>query len=144
MVEKILAPHEHLRADWPVQGTSGYDYLNLSLGVLVDPSGEAAFTETYGAFAGASDKFEEIARLCKLRIMDNEMSSELNALAGQRIQVNKSAALGVECVFAVEARVQETRGACNSAVFPERTSASYETSRRRRKRQRRISYASLT
>ena len=41
---------------------------------------EAAFTETYGAFAGASDEFEEIARLCKLRIMDNEMASELNAL----------------------------------------------------------------
>ncbi len=80
VVEKILAPHEHLRADWPVQGTTGYDYLNLSLGVLVDPSAEAAFTEIYGAFAGASDKFEEIARLCKLRIMDNEMASELNAL----------------------------------------------------------------
>ena len=80
VVEKILAPHEQLRADWPVEGTTGYDYLNLSLGVLVDPSAEAAFTETYGAFAGASDEFEEIARLCKLRIMDNEMASELNAL----------------------------------------------------------------
>ena len=30
---------------------------------------------------------------------------------------NKSAPLGVECVFAVEARVQETRGACHSPVF---------------------------
>jgi (1->4)-alpha-D-glucan 1-alpha-D-glucosylmutase len=80
VVEKILAPHEQLRADWPVEGTTGYDYLNLALGVLVDPSAEAAFTETYGAFAGASDEFEEIARICKLRIMDNEMASELNAL----------------------------------------------------------------
>ena len=80
VVEKILAPHEQLRADWPVEGTTGYDYLNLALGLLVDPSAEAAFTETYGAFAGASDEFEEIARLCKLRIMDNEMASELNAL----------------------------------------------------------------
>ena len=80
VVEKILAPHEQLCADWPVEGTTGYDYLNLSLGVLVDPSAEAAFTELYGAFAGASDEFEEIARLCKLRIMDNEMASELSAL----------------------------------------------------------------
>ena len=56
VVEKILAQHEHLRADWPVHGTTGYDYLNLSLGVLVDPSAEAAFAETYGAFAGASDR----------------------------------------------------------------------------------------
>ncbi len=52
VVEKILAPHEQLRADWPVEGTTGYDYLNLSLGLLVDPSAEAAFTETYRAFAG--------------------------------------------------------------------------------------------
>ena len=28
VVEKILAQHEHLRADWPVHGTTGYDYLN--------------------------------------------------------------------------------------------------------------------
>ena len=47
VVEKILAPHEQLCADWPVEGTTGYDYLNLSLGVLVDPSAEAAFTEIY-------------------------------------------------------------------------------------------------
>ena len=80
VVEKILAPHEQLCAEWPVEGTTGYDYLNLSLGVLMDPSAEAAFTEIYGAFAGASDEFEEIVRLCKLRIMDNEMASELNAL----------------------------------------------------------------
>ena len=80
VVEKILAPHEHLRADWPVEGTTGYDYLNLSMGLLVDSSAEGAFTETYSAFAGVSDEFEEIARLCKLRIMDNEMASELNAL----------------------------------------------------------------
>ena len=29
VVEKILAPHEQLCADWPVEGTTGYDYLNL-------------------------------------------------------------------------------------------------------------------
>ncbi len=80
VVEKILAPHEQLRADWPVEGTTGYDYLNLSLGLIVDPSAESAFAEIYSAFAGVSDEFENIARLCKLRIMDNEMASELNAL----------------------------------------------------------------
>ena len=80
VVEKILAPHEQLRADWAVEGTTGYDYLNWSLGLLVDPSAEGAFTETYSAFAGVSDEYGEIARVCKLRIMDNEMASELNAL----------------------------------------------------------------
>ncbi len=65
VVEKILAPHERLRGDWPVEGTTGYDYLNLSLGLLVDPSAEAAFSETYRAFAGVGEVFEEIALASK-------------------------------------------------------------------------------
>src|SRR5208337_5423249 len=80
VVEKILAPHERLRADWPVEGTTGYDYLNLSLGLFVNQSAEAAFSETYRVFAGADDSFEEIALASKLKIMDNEMASELGAL----------------------------------------------------------------
>ena len=80
VVEKILAPHESLRADWPVEGTTGYDYANLSLGVLVDPKAEHAFTQIYRAFTGLNQDFESVARDCKLRIMENEMASELSAL----------------------------------------------------------------
>src|SRR5204863_6498729 len=36
VVEKILASHEHLRADWPVHGTTGYDFVNLVNGLFVD------------------------------------------------------------------------------------------------------------
>ncbi len=50
IVEKIFASHESLRADWPVEGTTGYDYANLSLGVLVDPETEPAFRQTYRSF----------------------------------------------------------------------------------------------
>jgi (1->4)-alpha-D-glucan 1-alpha-D-glucosylmutase len=81
VVEKILAVHEALPADWPIEGTTGYDYLNLSLGLLVDPAAKAALDETYRNFAGAADDFEMVARTCKLRIMDNEMASECGALS---------------------------------------------------------------
>ena len=81
VVEKILAAHEALRPDWPIEGTTGYDYLNLSLGLLIDPAAEATFDETYRAFIGVAEDFETIARQCKLRIMENEMASELNALS---------------------------------------------------------------
>ena len=80
VVEKILASHESLRADWPIEGTTGYDYVNLSLGVLLDPSSEHAFTRVYRTFAGFDQDFETAARDGKLRIMENEMASELNAL----------------------------------------------------------------
>jgi (1->4)-alpha-D-glucan 1-alpha-D-glucosylmutase len=81
VVEKILARHEALREDWPVEGTTGYEFANLVLGLLVDSSGEEGFTQTYADFAGEHRAFDEIVRDCKLRIMLNEMVSELNVLA---------------------------------------------------------------
>ncbi|HLN24469.1 MAG TPA: alpha-amylase family glycosyl hydrolase [Patescibacteria group bacterium] len=39
LVEKILARHERLRDDWPVDGTTGYDVANLLTGVFVDAAG---------------------------------------------------------------------------------------------------------
>ena len=87
VVEKILAPHESLRADWPVEGTTGYDYTNLALGVLVDPGSEAAFTQAYFDLAGEDQDFAAVARDGKLRIMENEMASELNALGRRAAQL---------------------------------------------------------
>jgi len=69
VVEKILTPHERLRADWPVDGTTGYDFLNQVLGVLIDGSAAGALTDCYVEFTGERRSFAEIARLCKLHIM---------------------------------------------------------------------------
>jgi (1->4)-alpha-D-glucan 1-alpha-D-glucosylmutase len=87
VVEKILAPHEALRADWPVEGTTGYDYTNLALGVLVEPGSEQAFTQAYDDLAGEDQDFATVARDGKLRIMENEMASELNALGRRAAQL---------------------------------------------------------
>src|SRR5262249_48302311 len=46
-VEKILEPGERLR-DWPVEGTTGYDFLNDVQALFVDPSGEATLTDLAG------------------------------------------------------------------------------------------------
>ena len=81
VVEKILARHEALREDWPVEGTTGYEFANLVLGLLVDPSGEEGFTHAYAVFTGERHDFAEIVHDCKIRIMLNEMASELNVLA---------------------------------------------------------------
>jgi (1->4)-alpha-D-glucan 1-alpha-D-glucosylmutase len=81
VVEKILARHESLREDWPVAGTTGYEFAGLVLGLLVDPAGEQGFTRAYAEFAGQAEPFTEIVRQSKLRIMENEMASELTVLA---------------------------------------------------------------
>ncbi len=80
VIEKILAGHEQLREDWPVEGTTGYDFTNLVLAAMIDPSAEQSFTDTYRGFTGLSTPFEQIVRDCKIRIMENEMASELNVL----------------------------------------------------------------
>ncbi len=81
VAEKILSAHESLPADWAVNGTTGYDFLNELTALLIDPAAEAAFTDFYALFTGETRAFAEIARLCKLYIMDNEMSGELHVLA---------------------------------------------------------------
>lgn len=81
VVEKILSSHETLREDWPIDGTTGYDYLNQLLSILIDPSAEGAFTRTYHDFTAERRAFSDIVRLCKLHIMENEMASELNMRA---------------------------------------------------------------
>jgi len=81
VAEKILAAHETLREDWQVDGTTGYDFLNQLTALLIDPSAEAAFTDCYRHFTGEQCTYAQIGRVCKLHIMDNEMSGELNVLA---------------------------------------------------------------
>src|SRR5690606_29542305 len=39
VVEKILAAHERLREDWPIAGTTGYEFLNRVNGLFLDPAG---------------------------------------------------------------------------------------------------------
>jgi (1->4)-alpha-D-glucan 1-alpha-D-glucosylmutase len=87
VVEKILSRHESLRNEWPVDGTTGYEFANLVLGLLIDPAGEESFTQTYVEFTGERKNFREVVRECKLRTMRNEMESELNSLAREAARV---------------------------------------------------------
>jgi (1->4)-alpha-D-glucan 1-alpha-D-glucosylmutase len=60
-VEKILEPGEQLR-DWPVEGTTGYEFANDSTALFVDPDAE----ETIDAAYGETRSFEEVAGETKL------------------------------------------------------------------------------
>ncbi len=64
-VEKILEPGEQLR-DWPVEGTTGYEFLNDSTALFVDPAAEESLTTLYERFSGETRGFEEIAAEAKL------------------------------------------------------------------------------
>ena len=76
--------------DWEVDGTTGYEFANLLTGLLIDPAGEAGLTRAYSDFTGETRPFATIVRELKLRIMENEMASELNVLAREAGRVARS------------------------------------------------------
>ncbi len=82
-VEKILARHEPLRRDWPVAGTTGYEFANLVCGLFVMAEAEAAMTATYARFIGAAMDFDAQVVAAKKRIIDQYMAAELRVLAGR-------------------------------------------------------------
>jgi (1->4)-alpha-D-glucan 1-alpha-D-glucosylmutase len=92
VVEKILQAGERLPAEWPVDGTTGYDFLNLCGGLFVDPAGEGTLSGIYAAVlgargagdprgAGAGLDWPEIARACKLQALAELLAAEVNRLA---------------------------------------------------------------
>ncbi len=80
IVEKILARYEKL-PDWPIAGSTGYDFVNQVLELFVDPGGEAAMTRIYSRFANPDESFDDILYACKKRIMQVNLASEINVLA---------------------------------------------------------------
>ena len=68
-LEKILAPHEPLRGDWPVEGTTGYEVGAQLTRTLMPAQAEPLVTAAYEAFVGAVDDPREEAYRCKLRLM---------------------------------------------------------------------------
>jgi (1->4)-alpha-D-glucan 1-alpha-D-glucosylmutase len=83
VVEKILAVHERVRRDWPVAGTTGYDFGNQVLGLLVDRAAEPAFDRLYAEIIGHQADFEAKVHAAKRQIMAELITSELNVLASE-------------------------------------------------------------
>ena len=83
VVEKILAQHESLPADWPIAGTTGYDYLNTVNALFVNTAAEAQLSRCYERLIGALPDFHEIAYSGRKLAMEQELASELRVLANE-------------------------------------------------------------
>jgi (1->4)-alpha-D-glucan 1-alpha-D-glucosylmutase len=80
VVEKILARYETL-PDWPIDGSTGYDFVNQVLGLFVDADGEPAMTRLYTRLTGRDANFDTVLDAAKRRIMTVNLASEMNVLA---------------------------------------------------------------
>ena len=89
-VEKILADGETLPAGWPVEGTTGYRFMNDAMGVLLNPEGEQALLRTYRRFVPDAQAFEDAVYRSKKLIIGTKLSSELSRLAYEIDRISES------------------------------------------------------
>ena len=80
VAEKILSTGEKLPADWPIDGTVGYEYLNALNGLFVRPDAFDAIDAIYREFTGDRDTYAEALHDSKIYIETALLASELNNL----------------------------------------------------------------
>ncbi|MHB8875702.1 MAG: malto-oligosyltrehalose synthase [Myxococcaceae bacterium] len=90
VVEKILASHEHLPEDWPVHGTTGYDFGNLVHGLLVRPEAEGPLDRCYWRFIGHEARFDDLVYEAKKLIAHNSLAGELQVLANRLDRISEA------------------------------------------------------
>jgi (1->4)-alpha-D-glucan 1-alpha-D-glucosylmutase len=88
--EKILEPGEFLRENWPIEGTSGYDFMNVCNNLLVQGSGLKELTTIYGDFTREPIDFEEVAHEKKLGVEQAALGSDVNRLTSLFVEICES------------------------------------------------------
>jgi (1->4)-alpha-D-glucan 1-alpha-D-glucosylmutase len=88
--EKILEPGEWLRQDWPIEGTSGYDFLNIAMGVLVNRDGLKKLGQHYTAFTGDDCDFPAVAHDKKIAVEMEALGSDVNRLTTLFVDICES------------------------------------------------------
>ena len=81
VAEKILTGKESLRKNWPIDGTTGYEFGSLVNGLFVDKSAAVTMERIYRSFTGITTDFADVIYLCKKLILKVVLASELNVLA---------------------------------------------------------------
>jgi (1->4)-alpha-D-glucan 1-alpha-D-glucosylmutase len=83
IVEKILGAGETLPSDWPVHGTTGYDFITLLNGLFINGANASRIDEAYSKFTGNRVPYDELVYEKKKLIMGLSMASEINVLGYQ-------------------------------------------------------------
>ena len=89
VVEKILDLDEELPNGWPVQGTTGYDFLNHANGVFCRTDNARVFQRLYAGFTGFKTPYEELVYEKKKLIIEKHMAGDVDNLV---LLIQKAAA----------------------------------------------------
>jgi len=81
VVEKILDPEEELPSLWPIQGTTGYEFLNYLTGIFCKTSNKKALDRIYTRFTGLQSSYEDLVAEKKRLIIGRHMAGDVDSLA---------------------------------------------------------------
>ncbi len=81
LVEKILDLEEELPSLWPVQGTTGYEFLNYVNGLFCKREHEKEFNRIYTHFTTLNTPYEELVCEKKRLILGKHMAGDVDNLA---------------------------------------------------------------
>ena len=81
VAEKILEMGEQIPRVWPIQGTTGYDFLNYVNGIFCQKNSERQFTRLYSRFTNLKMSLEELVYDRKKLILEKDMAGDVDNIA---------------------------------------------------------------
>ena len=81
VVEKILSFDEELPGQWPIAGTTGYEFLNFVSGMFCARQHRRRFSQIYGRFTGMEESCAEVISDKKRLIIGKYMAGDIEGLA---------------------------------------------------------------
>jgi (1->4)-alpha-D-glucan 1-alpha-D-glucosylmutase len=81
IVEKILGADEPLRVDWDIDGTTGYEFMDLVGASLHHPAGAAPLAALWAGVTGDATDFETEVRAARKQLMAHHFVGEFDAAA---------------------------------------------------------------
>ena len=106
VVEKILAPGETLPADWPVEGTTGYEFMTTLEDVFIDPAGYARLESHYRGGRDGPD-FHAVAYASKRAVLRNALNADVRRVAPMLASLAKQAKWPAKSIAAYAGAIVE-------------------------------------
>ncbi len=114
VVEKILKLNESLPSEWPVQGTTGYDFMNYANELFVNGASEPSFTRLYAGFTGESLDYEDLLYEKKKLLINRHLTGDLDNLTYVLKKISITTRAGIDLTWIGLKRALEEM----AALFP--------------------------
>lgn len=80
VVEKILAESEQLPDDWPVDGTTGYEFMNVLAAVFADKRATPKLDALFKSWTHDERSFDDVVWTSKLQVLNELFGADVNRI----------------------------------------------------------------